>query len=90
MIYGIIFGTIGLISFIYTNNKLQKKYYYESTDKKDDRKIHNNKTRLLNKNLSWFPLSRYNTKYTKLQKIHYFFSMLMFILFNGIQLLCSK
>jgi sterol desaturase/sphingolipid hydroxylase (fatty acid hydroxylase superfamily) len=85
MIYGFIFGVGGIISFIYTNNQLQKKYYCELANKTDQWKISPDNTDALNDTSDWFPLtlSKYNKKkYTKIQKQHYFFTIIMFIMFN--------
>ena len=83
MIYGILFGLFGVISFVHTNNKLQKKYYCKLADSKDEWKISKNKIDSLNESSSWFPLNPYSKrKYTKLQKIHYLLSLIMFVVFN--------
>ena len=73
---GILFGCVGIASFIYTNHKLLK----------DAREKENKENKEKPNKLSisqTFPLSPYNNKYSKIQKIHYFFTILMFILFNG-------
>ena len=69
MIYGILFGCGGIVSYIYTNHNLLK----DAIEK--DEIISISQT---------FPISPYNKKYSKIQKIHYFFTILMFILFNGL------
>ena len=84
MIYGLIFGTCGVISFIHTNNKLQKKYYCELANSKDKWKISPNVTTSLNNNTSWFPLISSGNKYSNLQKQHYLLSLIMFIVVNTI------
>ena len=64
MIYGLIFGTLNMISFVYTNNKLQQNYYCELAKSKDKWKISPEILDSLNDNSSWFPLNHnYRGKY---------------------------
>ena len=63
-----IFGIIGICSYIHTNNKLQKKYYCEQSRTKDIWKISPENIDSLNVRSSGFLSSLYNGKYTKLQK----------------------
>ena len=84
MIYGLLFGIIGVISFIHTNNKLHEKYYDILEDSKDNLKQSSFSLNLLNNKYMAFPLNPYNTRYSKLQKKHYLLSLIMFITLNTI------
>jgi len=66
MIYGLIFGTGGIILYIHTNNQLYKRYY-NNTDNIDK--------------LSFIHPFNIK-KYTLHQKIHYFFSIIAVICIN--------
>ena len=84
MIYSIIFGVFNILSFIYTNNKLQQKYYNDLADKKDEWKISKSRINNLGNKTCWFPLNPYNTKnYSPLQKRHYLWTIIMFICFSS-------
>jgi len=84
MIYSILFGVSGVVSFIHTNHKLQQKYYNDLADKKEEWKVSQLKTSSLGNKSTWFPLSPYNTKnYSSLQKNHYFWTLVMFVLFSA-------
>ena len=85
MIYGIIFGISGILSFVCTNNKLQQQYYINLAHKKDQWKVLKHDTKSLNNTSQWFPLAPYNTKnYSPLQLQHYFWTIIMFISFTAL------
>jgi sterol desaturase/sphingolipid hydroxylase (fatty acid hydroxylase superfamily) len=85
MLYGFIFGLVGVISFVHTNNNLQRKYYRNLSNSKDKWKASPEITKTLNDNTSWFPLSPYYVgEYTPLQKYHYMLSLVVFVLVNMI------
>ena len=84
MIYGVVFGIFNMISFIYSNNKLQHKYYCELSKSKDKWKISPEIIHSLNDKSSWFPLNHnYRGNYTKLQKKHYLMSQIMLGILSG-------
>ena len=85
MLYGFFIGIGGIISYIYTNNQLYKTYYINMADKKDEWTIYNqsnnqsNKQRIVPK-LFYHPFNI--EKYSIIQKIHYFFTLIMIICIN--------
>lgn len=83
MITGMIFGCIGIVSFIHTNNNLQKKYYNnKQLNNPDLRTIYNTTQKSLNRQSSILPFGYH--QYTSIQKFHYLLTVIMFILFNGL------
>jgi len=78
---GIIMGLGGVSSFIYTNNKLHKKYYCLQSETTNKWKINIYNVDLLNYRCYIFPLYSRLSKYTRFQKLHYFCS-LIFIVFG--------
>ena len=84
MIYGLVIGLISLASFIQTNNSLFKKYYYKP-EKSIKRKISSSSKLVFKKNeiYHWFYPPNI-AKYSKLQKQHYIWSMIILILFTAL------
>ena len=83
MLYGLIIGIGGVISYIYTNNKLYKKYYITMANTKNEWAIYNNKNiKIINKNQLIFYHPFNIKKYSNKQKIHYFFSLISIVCIN--------
>jgi sterol desaturase/sphingolipid hydroxylase (fatty acid hydroxylase superfamily) len=84
MIYGLVFGCIGVVTFIYTNNNLIDKYYNNKEDLSERKRVIGS-IQITDKKESRFPLSaNYIGKYTKLQKQHYLITLIMFVIFNAV------
>lgn len=87
MLYGFLFGIFNMISFVFTNNKLQDNYYCKLSKSKDAWKISPKIIQSLNDKSTWYPLNHnYRGKYTSLQKRHYIISQIMFVILAGVAL----
>jgi len=87
MLYGIIIGICGIISYIYTNNGLYKKYYINENhnENHNEKLIYKRSNQKINESINYKFNHPFNIiKYTKKQKIHYFFTLLSIICINTI------